>query len=358
MKGAVISLGAQSSKWVVEEMKKYFDEVSHINLKKIEVILGDKEPEILYEDKPLEHFDCVYVRGSFRYAELLFSISSILANKKDVYVPLAPISLLLAHDKILTQLELQKKSIPMPKTYLASTTEAAKEILEKINYPIIMKFPKGTGGKGVMVADSFASASSMLDALKALNQPFLIQEYIDTNGVDIRALVAGDKVIAAMKRVAKEGETRANIHAGGKGEMFKLDDEAVKISIESAKIIGADICAIDILEGPKGPMVIEANTSPGLQGITDATKINVAEKIAKFLAEKTTKMLEKDKKNEASKILKEVEGELDEKEILINLDFRSNRMLLPDFVTKITGFNDKDEYRIMARKGKIVIEKF
>ena len=93
-----------------------------------------------------------------------------------------------------------------------------KELLTKVNYPIVMKFPEGTQGKGVMFADSISSASSMLDALGALRQPFIIQEYVETGGRDIRALVVGDKVIAAMCRQAQRDEKRANIHAGGSGE--------------------------------------------------------------------------------------------------------------------------------------------
>ena len=111
------------------------------------------------------------------------------------------------------------------------------EVLKKVNYPIIMKFPKGTQGKGVMVADSFAGASSLLDALDFLKQPFIIQEFIETDGSDVRAIVIGDKVVASMARRAKEDEKRANIHAGGKGEAITLDSHTKKIAIDTAKVL-------------------------------------------------------------------------------------------------------------------------
>ena len=106
----------------------------------------------------------------------------------------------------------------MPDTYVVSSIEAAKKILKQVKYPIILKFPHGTQGKGVMIADSFAAASSMLDTIESLKQPFLVQEYVETEGSDIRAFVVGDKVVAAYKRKAAIGEKRSNIHAGGKGE--------------------------------------------------------------------------------------------------------------------------------------------
>ncbi|MDP7140901.1 MAG: ATP-grasp domain-containing protein, partial [Candidatus Woesearchaeota archaeon] len=212
MKAALISLGSVSSKWIAKAMKKYFDEVDEIDLKGIEMTLTSKELEILYKSKPMKEYDCIFARGSYKYEPLLRSITVALFDT--TYMPIQPASFSLGHDKLLTQLELQKHKIPMPKTYLAATPEAGKAVLEEVNYPIIMKFPSGTGGKGVMYAESFAAAASILDALTALNQPFLIQEYIETDGVDTRVIVAGDKVIAAMKRKAKSGEKRANVHSG------------------------------------------------------------------------------------------------------------------------------------------------
>ena len=110
-----------------------------------------------------------------------------------------------------------------------------------VHYPIILKFPQGTHGKGVMVADSYAAASSVLDALDSLNQPALIQEYVETNGIDYRAFVIGDKVVASMKRVAQKDEKRANVHAGGSAEAVVLDAKYKKIAVDTAKCLNLDI---------------------------------------------------------------------------------------------------------------------
>jgi ribosomal protein S6--L-glutamate ligase len=358
MKAALLSLGSKSSSMTLEAMKKYFDEVDNVNIKDVEVTLG-KEFSILYKGKPLPSYHCIYAKGSFRYAPLLRSITT--AWYGTTYMPIKPNTFTIGHDKLLTHLALQYHKIPMPDTYVISSVDAAKKILKDVNYPIILKFPHGTQGKGVMIADTFAAASSMLDAIETLKQPFLIQEYVETDGSDIRAIVVGDKVVAAMKRKAVVGEKRANIHAGGKGEQIVLDANSKKIAVNTAKAIGAEICAVDILESVKGPQVIEANLSPGLQGITSTTKIDVADKIAKYLYDKTKDFTDKDKKTETSKLFTDLSTSKSkgaEQQIITNLDFRSERILLPKIISKLSEFDEKEDVVIKASKGKISLEKY
>jgi ribosomal protein S6--L-glutamate ligase len=355
-KAALISLGSKSSKWTVKEMKNYFREVDDLDIRDIEVTLSSKEAKVLYKGKPLEKYDCIYTKGSFRYAPLLSAITSILS--KHTYMPIEAAAFINAHDKLLTQLILQQNGIPMPETYLAATPAAAKKILEKVHYPIVMKFPSGTQGKGVMFADSFASANSLLDALIALKQPFLIQEYIETEGADLRVIVVGDNVVAAMQRKAVAGEKRANIHAGGKGTSITLDPATTKIAVKTAQLIGADICAIDILEGVKGPLVIEVNISPGLQGITSVTGINVAEHIAKFLYSRTKEIVEGKRSLATGQMIHEITPVGPGKELITGLDFRGERVLLPESIIKESGFKESDDVLIKVEKGKIVMERF
>lgn len=355
LKAAVISLESVSSNWVVKAMKKYFTSVDDLNIKDIDVILCADKPEILHKGKPLKDYHCIYAKGSFRYAALLKAIV-VLAGEK-AYVPIKKDTSTIVNDKLLTQLRLEQSNLPMPKTYLAATAEAAKKILSEINYPIVMKFPQGTHGKGVMFAESYPAAASMLDALTALKQPFLIQEYIETEGSDIRAIVVGDKIVASMRRTAGEGEKRANIHSGGKGESILLDSHSRKLALEASKAVGADICGVDILESVKGPLIIELNISPGLQGITSVTGVDVADKIAKYLYEQTTEFVKKQKKIESESIMKEMAIKGVAKEIITNLDFRGERILLPEAVVKESGLNEKDEVTIRVDKKKIVVEK-
>ncbi len=357
MKAALISLGSTSSEWTIKAMEKYFDNVDAINLRNIEVNLSSGKSDVLYDGKPLEKYDCIYAKGSFRYAQTLRAVTGALYPA--TYMPVKAGAFTVGHDKLITHLFLQQYKIPMPTTYLSSSPTAAKKILQKVNYPIIFKFPSGTGGKGVMYAESFAAASSLMDALEALRQPFLIQEYIETGGEDIRAIVVGDKVVAAMKRKAILGEKRANIHAGGEGEAYLPDSHMKKIAVEAAQAVGADICAVDLLESVKGPVVVEVNLSPGLQGITKATGIDVADKIAKFLYEKTKTFTEKGTKKGTGDIMKEigVDKKAKEQQIVTNLDFRGERILLPKLVTELCNFDDKHECVIKIKKGKMEIER-
>jgi ribosomal protein S6--L-glutamate ligase len=355
MKAAIISQGSQSSIMTAEAMRKYFEQVDELQLMNIEVSLG-KEGELLYDGEPLEEYDCVYVKGSFRYANLLRSIASLLKGKVP-YMPLPADCYTTVHNKLLTHLALEQHHIPMPKTYISSSNETAKDVLKKVNYPIVMKFPEGTQGKGVMFADSSSSAASLLDALGALNQPFIIQEYVETGGSDIRALVVGEKVVAAMQRKSQTEDKRANIHAGGKGEKIDLSRQAMNLALDTAKALGADICGVDILEGPTGPLVIEANVSPGLQGIQKVSTINIADQIAHYLFYRTQKVIRGSKQSAEKKVMKEIAADLngETQEIITTLSFRGERVLLPEFVSKLAKFSDRKEYAIKAKKGKVEI---
>jgi ribosomal protein S6--L-glutamate ligase len=354
MKAAIISMGSKSSIIIAEAMKKYFDHVDMLELRNVEVNLG-KEGGIFYEGKPMENYDCVYLKGSFRYAYLLRSIAALL-EKKVKYMPLPPNCFTVVHNKLLTHLALEQHKIPMPKTYISPSADASKELLNKVNYPIVMKFPEGTQGKGVMFADSPSSASSLLDALGALNQPFIVQEYVDTGGADIRALVIGDKVVAAMKRTAKADEKRANLHAGGEGEAILLDMKTSKLAVDTAKALNVDICGVDILDGPLGAVVIEANISPGM-GINEISTLDIPDEIAKHLYRKTKEASEKHNNAGAAEVLREISIDAPKTQsIITSLSFRGQRILLPELVTRMANLSQNKEYSFKASKGKVEIE--
>ncbi len=354
MRAALISMGSISSKWTVEAMQKHFDEVDHLDIKEFEVNLG-KEGGVMYAGKPLKHYDCIYMKGSGRYANLLRTIASMLNDK--TFIPLKPSTFTAGHDKLLTHINLQKHSVPQPQTFIASTSTAAKKIIKKMPMPVVLKLPTGTHGKGVMLADSYESASSMIDALAVLKQPFLLQEYIETESTDTRAFVVGDEVVASMKRIAVKGEKRANIHAGGRGEAVNLNAQAKKIAIQAARAMNAEICGVDMLAGVRGPKVIEVNVSPGLQGITKATGVNVAEKIAKYLFDRTKEFQKELESNGKKEIVHEITPHKDLKEMIAKPDFRGARILLPELATTVTKITEDDDVSIKMAKGRIEIDR-
>jgi ribosomal protein S6--L-glutamate ligase len=317
MRIAIISLGGKSSKKIAQACKIYFSEVKEFDLRKFSIkISKDDGVKILYKGEDFPDFDCVYVRGSHKYAFLQRAISKQCSKK--AYLPIDPKAFSIGHDKLLTTLDLQEEKVNVPQTYYSSNAQTVKELLDtNIKYPIIMKVQCGTHGKGVMIADNAKTAKGILDVLEQFKQPFIIQEFVPTeNTSDIRAVVAGKKVLASYKRIACEGEFRANIHAGGKREGHKLTNEQKKMAILSAKTIKADICGVDILNS-KDPSVIEINLSPAVHSLQEVTGKNVLNEIAKELYKKTIKFKEKHqakiekriKKKEEKKKIKEEKNE-------------------------------------------------
>jgi ribosomal protein S6--L-glutamate ligase len=299
MKLGIISLGGKSALKIREASKKYFNEVDILNLKNFEIQINGSL-KIVYDGEELKKYDCLYIRGSYRYALIARSITRAL--NKDVYIPIKPKAYTIGHDKFLTLLELQKEGIPIPKTHYASTTKVAKKILDKVDFPVMMKLSEGTHGKGVMIAESKKSALTILDLLEDFHKPYLIQEFIETkNTSDIRVIVSKKKVLAAYKRVAMKGEIRANIHSGGTRKYHKLTKEEEELAIRSAEAIGANICGVDILNA-KNPSVIEINLSPAVAELKEICKIDVPDLIARELYNQTKKFKKRQKEKFKKKL--------------------------------------------------------
>ncbi|MBT4732939.1 RimK family alpha-L-glutamate ligase [Candidatus Woesearchaeota archaeon] len=354
MKLCVISLGGVTSKNIAHESKNYFDEVVELNLKNIELCLDDKGFKIKDDVGDLKEFDCIYVRGSHKYALLQRALTRALYKK--VYMPIKPNAFTLGHNKLLGSLELQQKGVSIPTSYFVMNSKQAKALLGEINFPIIIKIPEGTQGKGVMFADSESSAKSMIDALDVFNQPYIIQEYIETGDVkseDLRVIVAGGKVVGAMKRVSKSTDVRANIHADGTGMAVELTPDLEKMSVKAARALGVDIAGVDILSGRKSS-VIEVNLSPGLKGIMKYTGKNIARDVAKALFDET-KVFQKKKQEKG--LIKKVSDENGFDEHYVGSHIERGMLTLPKFVTKSTGFVNGDELIINSKKGEVRITK-
>jgi len=350
--GVISHIKGKGSQSVVQEAKNYFDEAHHLDIKQFEVNIHKENLQVNYKGKPLDDYDCLYIRGSYKYALLNRSLTRALMHK--TYLPIEPNAFTVAHNKLLTILELQRSKINVPHTYFAATSSVAKQMVKNAQYPLILKIPEGGLGKGVMVADTTAAATSMIDALELFNQPYLIQEFIETrhkDPSDLRVLVVGGKVVACMERFAAKGDIRSNLHAKGKGAQCEPSAEVEQIALKSAKLLGADICAVDILEGIR-PAVVEINLSPGLEGITKYTKTNVANIIAKFLFEKAKTLA-------ASKIVNtDIRNIVHEpiSESFVSLNIVHGMIKLPKYVTDLTGFTMDDEVIINAKKGVFTVK--
>lgn len=201
-----------------------------------------------------------------------------------------------SRDKLRSLQLLSRKGIGLPRTGFASKPDNIKDLIKNVGgAPLVIKLLEGTQGIGVVLAETSKAAESIIEAFMGLQANILIQEYIkESGGADIRCLVIGGRVVAAMKRQAAEGEFRSNLHRGGSAEIIRLTKEERETAVNAAKVMGLNFCGVDLLRSNSGPMVMEVNSSPGLEGIEKATNLDVAgklyefiEKNAKFNANKT-----------------------------------------------------------------------
>jgi ribosomal protein S6--L-glutamate ligase len=355
-KFGLISLGSVSSNMILEEAKKIFDEADLIDIRKIEIRMDSGKTSVLYDGNILTDYDCLLMRGSYKYSTLLYGLSEIYKDK--CFVPIDSNAHLLAHNKFMTHLYLSKsKNLKMPNTYFAAKITETKSFLKTLNYPIILKFPSGTHGKGVIFAESASSANSMVDALDVFKQPVLVQDYINIKS-DIRIIVAGNKIIGSMKRIANNGDIRANAHQGGNAEPFIPNLQIKEMCIEAAKLINAQICAVDIIESDYGPLILEVNTSPGLQKISEVTKKNIAEEMVKFMYDETTKIKGSKEKVETKSVMSNLGiEEIGEREFETELIVRNGKIVLPEFVYKMGKLREGENIHIRIEGDKIELKK-
>jgi len=183
-----------------------------------------------------------------------------------------------SRDKLRSLQLFSRHDIGIPPTAFARRREDLRDAIKRVGgTPVVLKLLEGTQGVGVILAESVGSAESVLDAMHSLKQNILIQAFIkESRGQDIRAIVVGDRVVAAMRRQAAEGEFRSNVHRGGSTTRIDLDPEYERTAIEAAHVLGLNIAGVDLMPSDDGPMVLEVNSSPGLKGIETVTEIDVA----------------------------------------------------------------------------------
>jgi len=197
-------------------------------------------------------------------------------------------SIVTSKDKFHAHQVMAAAGLPVPKTYTTRNIDRLEAIVERLGGPpIIIKVTQGTQGLGVIVAHSIEAVRSTTQTLWSLDQELMFQEYIEESaGNDIRLIVAGDYVVGGMRREAPEGEFRANLHRGGTSTAFDFGDEIAEIAVKAARALSLDVAGIDLLESNRGPLLLEANASPGLQGIESATNFDIAKAIIRHTEEK------------------------------------------------------------------------
>jgi ribosomal protein S6--L-glutamate ligase len=254
-------------------------------------------PKVHYRGgEPLPYFDAVIPRIG---ASNTFYGTAVLRHLETMgmYALNESIAISRSRDKFRALQLLARKGIPMPLTSFAQSPDNTEDLIHMVGgAPLVIKLLEGTQGKGVFLADSHQSALSIINAFKEMHVNILVQEFIEeSRGMDIRCLVVGDKVVAAIKREAKDGEFRANVHQGGKAYKVKLTSQERMLAIAAAKTMGLKVAGVDILRSKHGPLVLEINSSPGLEAIEKTTQINIAGKIIQYI-EKHAKPMGKNKR--------------------------------------------------------------
>jgi ribosomal protein S6--L-glutamate ligase len=286
MKIAILSRNASlySTKRLVEAGETRGNEMRVIDPLRCYMNIAAHHPEIHYKGRKLTGFDAIIPRIG---ASVTFYATAVLRQFEMTGVfPLnESVAVGRSRDKLRSLQLLSRKGIGLPVTGFAHSPDDTQDLLNVVGgAPVVIKLTEGTQGVGVVLTETRKAAESVIEAFRGLDAHFLVQEFIkEAGGADIRCFVIGDRVVAAIKRQAKEGEFRSNLHRGGSASVIQITPEERSTARRAAKIMGLNVEGVDILRSHHGPVVMEVNSSPGLEGIERATRKDVAGSIISFI---------------------------------------------------------------------------
>ena len=273
-----------SHKRLVEAAETRGHEIQVIDTLKVVMNVATHKPVMSYMGEALTGFDAVIPRIG---ASITFFGTAVLRQFEvmGVYPLNESVAISRSRDKLRSLQLLARKGVGLPVTAFAHMSAKPEEIIDMVGgAPVVIKLLEGTQGIGVVLGETETAAESMIQAFGGLKANILVQEFIkEAGGTDIRCLVIGDKVVAAMKRTGKEGDFRSNLHRGGSAKMVKITPEERSTAVRSAKIMGLNVAGVDLLRANHGPVVMEVNSSPGLEGVEAASGIDVAGKIIEYI---------------------------------------------------------------------------
>ena len=243
--------------------------------------------QIHYRGKQLKNIDAIIPRIG---ASVTVYATAVVRQFEmmGVYTPNPAEAITRARDKLRASQLLAQQGIDMPLTVFGDSPDDTADLLKILGEPPhVIKLVEGTQGTGVLLADTRTAAESIIEAFRGLRANFLVQEFIkEAKGADIRAFVVGGKVVAAMKRQGKPGEFRSNLHRGGQAEVVRISKAERETAVRAAEVLGLAIAGVDLIRAERGPLVLEVNSSPGLEGIEGATQLDVAGSIIDHISRK------------------------------------------------------------------------
>ncbi len=286
MKIAVLSRNPKlySTQRLVDAATQRGHEVHVLDVLRCYMNITSLKPEVHYKGENLTGFDAVIPRIG---ASVTFYGTAVLRQFEmmNVYPLNESVAISRSRDKLRALQLLSRKGIGLPVTGFAHRPDDVEDLIKMVGgAPLVIKLLEGTQGIGVVLAETTGAAESVIEAFMGMKANILVQEFIkEAGGADIRCLVVGDKVVAAMKRQSKEGEFRSNLHRGGTANLIRITPQERSTAVRAARTMGLNVCGVDLLRSNHGPVVMEVNSSPGLEGIEMATNKDIASMIIEFV---------------------------------------------------------------------------
>ncbi|WP_027849398.1 30S ribosomal protein S6--L-glutamate ligase [Marinospirillum minutulum] len=284
---AILSRNANlySTRRLIEAAEQQGHSVRVVDTLRCYMNVTTSKPSIHYRGEELENFDAIIPRIG---ASVTFYGTAVLRQFEmmGVYTLNESVAITRSRDKLRSLQLLSRKGIGLPITGFAHSPDDIPDLIRMVGgAPLVIKLLEGTQGIGVVLAETEKAAESVIQAFMGLKANIMVQEYIEeAGGADIRCFVIGDKVVAAMKRQASPGEFRSNLHRGGSAELIKITPQERATATRAAKAMGLNVCGVDLLRSNHGPVVMEVNSSPGLEGIEAATGKDIAGQIIEYIA--------------------------------------------------------------------------
>ncbi|MDT8311715.1 MAG: 30S ribosomal protein S6--L-glutamate ligase [Methylophaga sp.] len=292
MKIGILSRNAKlySTQRLIEAAEARGHEVHVLDVLRCYMNITSMKPEVHYKGENLTGYDAVIPRIG---ASVTFYGTAVLRQFEmmGVYPLSESVAISRSRDKLRALQLLSRKGIGLPVTGFAHRPDDVDDLIKMVGgAPLVIKLLEGTQGIGVVLAETQSAAESVIEAFMGMKANILVQEFIkEAGGADIRCFVIGDKVVAAMKRQGKDGEFRSNLHRGGSANLIRITPAERATAVRAAKTMGLNVCGVDLLRSNHGPVVMEVNSSPGLQGIENATNRDIASMIIEFI-EKNAKL--------------------------------------------------------------------
>ena len=286
MKIAVLSRNANlySTQRLLEACKTRGHEVRLVDHLKCDIQIEKRRPQIFYRGEFLNDIDAIIPRIG---ASVTFYGTAVVRQFEmmKVFSTVESVALVRSRDKLRSLQILARAGLGLPKTVFSNYSKDVGQVIDAVGgAPCVIKLLEGTQGLGVVLAETKQAAESVLEAFNGLQARVIVQEFIkEAKGADIRAFIIGDNVVGAMKRQGKEGEFRSNLHRGGTAQVVELSDEEENVAIRAAKAMNLSVAGVDLLQSARGPLILEVNSSPGLEGIEAATGKDIAGAIVKHI---------------------------------------------------------------------------